>query len=147
VEPDPIALSHDAEKLWRAWCSLFKVEVKLGKANAKAAEELVKPARVWCSLLKIGLVEWLTLLKDYAFANDSRGYYRKRGVKHYDLPNELEGWQSAKEHELASLQPEKRYQHTDEEVMQMIAAAMPHTPQAQLHYLTADQRAAIYGGK
>jgi len=95
-------LSPEAKLVLKSWRSLFTAPVDVIPAVAKAAENLVPAARKWCPLLgNIGLPEFLKLLKDHAFEY-SGDYYRGRGgVKLFDIPRELEGWESMKERELA----------------------------------------------
>jgi hypothetical protein len=96
--PEAIALSPTARVIFDAWCALFKVEVDLTAANARAAEKLVKPVTVWCSALRVPVGGLLRDILDWLYATDTKGYYR-RGVKLFDVAREFEGWQSAKERE------------------------------------------------
>jgi len=93
---DEISLTPDEQVVFDAWCSLFKVDVPLIPANAKACKQLVKPLQVWTGILDKSTAEVLKLIMNWAYKNDKNGYY-KRGFKLYDAAREFEGWQSAQE--------------------------------------------------
>ncbi len=94
-----IELSEEARAIYTAWCSLFKVAVPLTLAVAKAAEALTKPLAEWCPALKRTAAELLEEIRDWLYATDKKGYY-KRGVRLSDVSREFEGWQSAMEREM-----------------------------------------------
>ena len=93
---DEISLTPDEQVVFDAWCSLFKVDVPLIPANAKACKQLVKPLQVWTGILDKSTAEVLKLIMNWSYKNDKNGYY-KRGFKLYDAAREFEGWQSAQE--------------------------------------------------
>jgi hypothetical protein len=82
--------SPEALAIIERWRSIFKTTIPITAALITAAEQLVP-----CD----PSVETLRAIKDSCYLNDKNGYYRKRGVKLWDIAREYEGWQSVREYE------------------------------------------------
>jgi hypothetical protein len=105
-EPLEVQFTPDGKTLFDEWCSLFKVKVDPIKANIEAANWLAEPCATWATLLSMPRTEVLRDEKDWLYANDKKGYY-KRGVKLFDLKREFEGWQSHQQFLLDKAEREK----------------------------------------
>lgn len=109
---DEPVISLETMTLFHDWCSLFKVEVPLNKANSTAAGQLVKPIAAWAKLLGKTQAEVLRDIKDWLYKNDKNHYYNGRGVKLYDVSREFEGWQSEQQ---SNLEREERRRKQEEQ--------------------------------
>jgi len=105
-EPSEVQFTPDGKTLFDEWCSLFKVKVDPIKANIEAANWLAEPCATWAALLDMSRTEVLRNEKDWCYANDKNGYY-KRGVKLFDLKRDFEGWQSYQQSLLDKAESEK----------------------------------------
>src|SRR5579885_1961415 len=94
--PLEATLSEDEMLLYREWCSLFHVPVRLTASIAKSAKFLAEPLTIWAGLLGVERVEVLRGYKRWEFScNNRNGFFSRKGVQLYDLERDFEAWQSA----------------------------------------------------
>src|SRR5579884_88723 len=99
--PLEATLSEDEMLLYREWCSLFHVPVKLTASMARAAKFLAEPLTIWAGLLGVDRREVLRGYKGWEFqCNNRNGFFSRKGVQLYDLERDFEAWQSAMQHQL-----------------------------------------------
>lgn len=99
--PLEATLSEDEMALYREWCSLFHVPVKLTASIAKAAKFLAAPLTIWAGLLGVERREVLKGYRGWEFScNNRNGFFSRKGVQLYDLERDFEAWQSAMQQQL-----------------------------------------------
>ena len=94
-----VEFTEQGRKVNDAWGSLFKSPPRAGEKTIECANDLAPRLIPWCKDLKMSCRDLLKEIKDFLFATDTNGFY-KRGVTLCDVGRDFEKWQSAKEHEL-----------------------------------------------
>lgn len=96
---EPPAFTAEGQKVYDAWCSLFKSPPRAAEKTADCANDLYARLVPWCRELNISCKQLLSDIKGWCYATDP-DWYRKKGVTLCDIGSQFERWQSAKTEEM-----------------------------------------------
>lgn len=96
---EPPAFTAEGQKVYDAWCSLFKSPPRAAEKTADCANDLYARLVPWCRELNISCKQLLSDIKGWCYATDP-DWYRKKGVTLCDIGSQFERWQSARTEEM-----------------------------------------------
>lgn len=113
-----VEFTEQGRKVFDAWCANFRSTPRAAEKTIDCANALYPRLVPWCRDLKMPCKDLLKEIKDFLFATDTNGFY-KRGVTLCDVERDFEKWQSAKEHELEQAKKPKQQPRKDNPLDEM----------------------------